>query len=123
MNRPDSAIRIARAYALPQSPQYYRVLVDRLWPRGVKKEALQLDQWAKEVAPSHELRKWFNHDLEKWSEFRQRYLRELAVDAQLKCVRELLNSAGDKPILLIYAAKDTSHNNAIVLKEYLERMG
>ena len=113
-------IEIARAYDCPESDSHYRVLVDRLWPRGVKKESLQLDQWAKELAPSDELRRWFDHDPEKWSEFRKRFLSELSEKKDE--AYELLKAADNKSILLVYAAKDEDHNNAVVLKEYLGRL-
>jgi uncharacterized protein YeaO (DUF488 family) len=94
-----------------------RFLVDRLWPRGVRKDALPLDGWLRDVAPSAELRRWFGHDVERWPEFRRRYLAELeeAPDA----VRPLLEAAREGDVTLLYAARDAEHNNAVVLREHL----
>ncbi|QEF97775.1 Biphenyl dioxygenase ferredoxin subunit [Stieleria maiorica] len=111
-------IELARAYdAVPQDNRHYRVLVDRLWPRGVSKEKLNLDEWAKEFAPSNDLRRWFNHDPDRWDEFRQRYLKEL--DEIEGGFRSVIDDAGKRTILLIYGAKDERHNQAVVLKEWL----
>ncbi|MCA9027138.1 MAG: DUF488 domain-containing protein [Planctomycetaceae bacterium] len=116
-NKPS--IRTIRAYDVDDSNEGYRVLVDRLWPRGVKKESLNLDQWAKDLAPSTDLRKWFDHDPEKWDEFQGRYADELAEKKDAR--QALLDEAGQGPILLIYAAKDEQHNHAIVLQNILEQ--
>ncbi len=94
-------------------------LVERLWPRGIKKEALHADAWLKEVAPSTELRKWFNHDPAKWEEFQRRYRAEL--DAHPETLRPLQEAAREGDITLLYSARDTQHNNAQVLREYLQR--
>lgn len=118
MTKRKPKIEIARAYDPPASNGSYRVLVDRLWPRGVKKEDLEIDTWVKEVAPSTELRRWFNHDPERWNEFRKRYFKELQ-DNQA-AVSELLEAAGDAPVLLLYGAKDQEHNQAVALKEWIE---
>ncbi|MDV6030062.1 MAG: DUF488 family protein [Phycisphaera sp. RhM] len=120
MSREQRKIEIARAYDLSGSDHHYRVLVDRLWPRGVKKESLQLDQWAKELSPSDELRQWFDHDPEKWAEFRKRFLHELSENKNV--AYDLLEAADNQSILLVYAAKDEQHNNAVVLKQYLESL-
>jgi uncharacterized protein YeaO (DUF488 family) len=111
-------IYLKRAYeeALPEDG--HRFLVDRLWPRGVKKTDLALDGWLKEIAPSDELRRWFAHDPENWNEFRRRYFAEL--DSHPEVWRELLNDARGRRVTLVYSAHDTEHNNAVVLKEYLE---
>lgn len=109
-----------RAYALSSADNCYRVLVDRLWPRGIKKENLPIDEWLKEVAPSTELRKWFNHDIAKWPEFQARFTKEL--DEHKAALSELLNRAGHKTLVLIFAAKDSEHNNAVVIKRYLEAL-
>jgi uncharacterized protein YeaO (DUF488 family) len=93
-------------------------LVDRLWPRGIKKDDLPLDGWFKDVAPSDELRRWFGHDPEKWSEFRRRYWGEL--DARPESWQLLLTAAGEGDITLVYSARDTERNNAVALKTYLE---
>ena len=111
-------IRLKRAYEPAESSDGYRVLVDRLWPRGVSKDAARLDEWAKELAPSADLRRWFAHDPARFPEFRQRYLAELgAHDAELD---ELRVRAGDGTLTLVYGARDTEHNDAVVLAELLE---
>lgn len=94
-----------------------RILVDRLWPRGVSKEQAHLDAWMKQVAPSDSLRKWFGHDTEKWDEFRRRYYQEL--DAHPEQVQELRERFGGSTVTLLYGARDTEHNNAVALVEYL----
>ena len=94
------------------------MLVDRLWPRGLSREAAKVDLWLKDLAPSDKLRHWFNHDPERWPEFRKRYRAELAEKSEdLETLRRLL--AGKKPVTLLFAAKDTEHNNAVALKERL----
>ncbi|MBJ6760656.1 DUF488 family protein [Myxococcaceae bacterium JPH2] len=95
-----------------------RFLVDRLWPRGVKKTDLRLDGWPRDVGPSTELRRWFAHDVERWDEFRRRYTREL--DAHHDAWEPLLEAARHGRVTLLYGARDTEHNNAVVLKDYLE---
>ena len=118
MGKHTKAIRTIRAYDVEDSIEGYRVLVDRIWPRGVSKETLDLDQWAKELAPSTDLRKWFAHDPVKWDEFQDRYRSELS--QKMEARQTLLDDAKDKPIVLIYAAKDRDHNHAIVLQSVLE---
>lgn len=98
----------------------YRVLVDRIWPRGVSKEDANIDRWAKEVAPSTDLRKWFGHEVEKWKEFRSRYRKELG--AHRDELEELIRDADHERIILLYGAKDTEHNHAIVLREVMEEL-
>jgi uncharacterized protein YeaO (DUF488 family) len=95
------------------------VLVDRIWPRGLSKESLPLDAWLKDLAPSTELRKWFAHAPAKWPEFKARYFREL--DAQPEATMQLLDLGRRGRLTLVFAAKDGQHNNAVALKEYLER--
>jgi len=95
----------------------YRVLVDRVWPRGVSKESLELDEWAKELAPSTELRKWFHHDPERWDEFRSRYFQELV--AQNDVVTGLLDRCSQQSLVLYFGARDIEHNNAVALRDYL----
>jgi len=113
-------IRIKRAYDKPGKDDGYRVLVDRLWPRGIKKESLGIDEWSKDVAPSTELRKWFNHEADKFKEFSSRYYAELrASDVPHK----LLQNAGQhKTLTLVCAAKDPVVNHAAVLQKYLEEL-
>ncbi len=95
----------------------YRVLVDRLWPRGVSRESTSLDAWMREVAPSSELRRWFGHDASRWQEFKRRYAVELGTRQDL--VAEILALARDRPVTLLYSARDPDHNQAIALAEYL----
>lgn len=95
----------------------YRVLIDRLWPRGVTKESAALDEWCKEVAPSSSLRKWYGHEPARWKEFQKKYERELR--AQKAAARALLRRAGRKKMVLVYGAKDKEHAHAHVLKKYL----
>ncbi|MEJ2601169.1 MAG: DUF488 domain-containing protein [Anaerolineales bacterium] len=111
-------IAVKRAYESPAAEDGQRFLVDRLWPRGVKKEDLQLDGWVKEVAPSDELRKWFGHDPDKWQEFTQRYRSEL--ENSPGAWQPLLQAAERGDVTLIYSARDTEHNNALVLQDFLE---
>ncbi len=112
-------IQIKRVYDPPAKSDGFRVLVDRVWPRGVGKDKLKLDQWLKDIAPSTELRQWFGHDPEKWDDFRKRYFRELASHGEQ--VTYLRQKAAEGALTLIFAAKDAQHNNAVALKEYLER--
>lgn len=116
-------IGLKRVYEKPARGDGVRILVDRLWPRGIKKEDLRIDAWAKALAPSTELRKWFAHDEAKWPEFRKRYRAELAAAGATKVIRDLLASARRaKTITLLYAAKDQEHNEAVVLRSLFERV-
>jgi len=110
-------IRLKRAYEPADRADGYRVLIDRLWPRGVSKEKARLDEWARELAPSTELRTWFGHDPERFEEFRRRYLEELR--AQAEKVGELRRRAEEGTVTLVYAARDDEHNDAVVLAELL----
>ncbi len=112
-------IRLKRAYDPPEAGEGSRFLVDHLWPRGMRKEALKLDAWLKDAAPSSELRHWFGHDPAKWKEFQERYAQEL--DSKPNAWKPLLQAAGQGDITLIYSAKDEEHNNAVALKAYLEK--
>src|SRR5699024_8474577 len=113
MDKP--AIQIKRAYDAPSDTDGMRVLVDRVWPRGVKKDDAVLDEWLKSVAPSTELRKWFGHDPDKWSEFRRRYRQELKDGEQAEELNQLKQLRDDSSKLtLVFAAKDEAHNNAVV---------
>ncbi len=111
-------IRLKRAYEEPGENDGTRVLVDRIWPRGVSKERLKLAVWVKEIAPSPELRQWFGHEPERWDEFKRRYFAEL--DGRKEQIEELLSGVGQGRLTLVYAARDQRHNNAVALKEYLE---
>ena len=114
-----AAINIKRVYDPVGSADGTRLLVERLWPRGVKKTSLPISAWLKDVAPSTELRQWFSHDPAKWAEFRRRYFAELASNPE--AWRPIIEAARDKTVTLIYSSHDTEHNNAIALKEFLER--
>ena len=118
-NRKKLQIFIKRAYENPTLEDGYRVLVDRVWPRGRSKVALALDQWASDLAPSTTLRKWFGHDPKRWEAFEQRYRSELASEEQQERMRRLLSDSAGRPISLIYGAKDENHNQAVVLREVL----
>ena len=112
-------VRMKRVYD-PYAPgDGKRILVDRLWPRGIKKEDSKIDEWIKEIAPSTELRKWFSHDVTKWPEFRRLYKGELAERADL--VKRLIEDAKKGTITLLFAAKDPEHVNAAVLKEVIDK--
>ena len=112
-------IQVKRAYEPPSKSDGARFLVERLWPRGVKKENLQVEDWLKDVAPSNELRRWFQHDPAKWKEFRQRYFRELSEHGD--AWQPLLARARRGRVTLVYSAHGTEHNNAIALKEFLDQ--
>lgn len=115
-------IRIKRSYDNAESTDGYRVLVDRLWPRGLSKASFKYDEWYKALAPSTELRKWFGHDPNKWSEFQKRYLAELNGDEQQKQLNALVEKAKNSTITLLFSAKDTKHNQAVVLAAELKRL-
>ncbi|HEX9015957.1 MAG TPA: DUF488 domain-containing protein [Chloroflexota bacterium] len=117
-----ASVRVKRAYDAPESGDGYRVLVDRLWPRGVTKEALRLDGWMKEIAPTPDLRKWFGHDPERWEEFQRRYRRELSEPAQRRLLAELAERARSGMLTLVYGARDREHNGALVLRETIVEM-
>ena len=112
---PASHLRLKRAYEPPASSDGVRILVDRLWPRGVSKEEASLDEWEKDIAPSTELRKWFGHDPARWTEFQRRYRAELKEHADvLKHIRALAKS---HTVTLVYSAHDEEHNDAVVFKD------
>lgn len=113
----DEMIRVKRAYEPASKSDGERFLVDRLWPRGVKKEALRLAGWTKEIAPSNVLRQWFNHDPAKWADFQKRYQAELNKHPQ--ACEPLLLAARRGDVTLLFGARDAKHNNAVVLKDYL----
>jgi uncharacterized protein YeaO (DUF488 family) len=111
-------VRVKRVYDPPTPDDGVRVLVDRLWPRGLKRDTSKIDLWLKEVAPSDELRRWFGHDPSRWPQFQKRYSAELAKNAEnVATLRELIKAG--KPLTLLFAAKDMEHNNAIVLRAFL----
>jgi uncharacterized protein YeaO (DUF488 family) len=111
-------IKLKRAYDRASRDDGVRYLVERLWPRGIKKTELELDGWLKEVAPSPELRKWFSHDLEKWPQFRQRYFTELK--AHEESLEPLRKAARRGPVTLVFSSHDTEHNAAVALRDYLK---
>jgi uncharacterized protein YeaO (DUF488 family) len=114
------AFRLKRAYDAPAGSDGYRVLVDRLWPRGLTKEKLHLDAWARDLAPSSELRRRIHSDMTRWAEFKRRYHKELA--AQPVAAAEIRKRARLGTVSLIFATRDPEHNHAAVLKEYLESL-
>lgn len=109
-------VKLKRAYEAPSDSDGQRILVDRLWPRGVTKEKAKIDTWLKDISPSTELRQWFDHDPAKWAEFQARFTKELASNDAVAELCELLK----KPSTLVYSAKDEEHNNAIVIKQFIE---
>ncbi|MDO5696777.1 MAG: DUF488 family protein [Dermatophilus congolensis] len=113
-------VTIARAYDLGGKDRTTRVLVDRVWPRGIKKADLHVDEWLKDIAPSTELRKWFAHDPEKYEEFARRYRAELAEGEPHEALQHLRSLHNHHDITLVYSAKDEQHNQARVLAEILE---
>ena len=112
-------IKLKRAYEKPAGDDGERILVERLWPRGLTKQSAKLDLWLKDVAPSAELRRWFGHDPEKWEGFRQRYQKELEHQGEL--IKLLKRKAKAGTITLIYAARDEERNGALVLKRFLQK--
>ena len=112
-------IRLKRVYDPPGASDGLRVLVDRIWPRGLSKEKAAVDLWAKEVAPSTELRKWFHHDPDRWEEFQSRYRSELKLRPE--ALANLRTRCASGPVTLLFAAKDTKRNHALVLRAILER--
>jgi uncharacterized protein YeaO (DUF488 family) len=110
-------IRLKRAYQPPSPEDGVRVLVDRLWPRGVRKSDAGIDRWAKDIAPSTELRRWFGHDPARWDEFQRRYRAELRGEANL--LNELRDIAKKRALTLVYSAHDEAHNQAVVLRDIL----
>lgn len=114
------AVRVRRIYDSPEPADGLRVLVDRLWPRGVSKSAAALDEWAKAVAPSDELRRWYGHQPERFAEFRERYETELQAPERLAALTHLRDLAGSGPVTLLTATKDVAHSEAAVLAERLQ---
>ncbi|HEY7376890.1 MAG TPA: DUF488 domain-containing protein [Polyangia bacterium] len=115
------AVRLKRAYDPPARTDGYRVLVDRLWPRGVRKDDLRLDDWSKAVAPSDALRRWFGHDPARWTEFQRRYRAELARGAAAEALGTLAARAARGTVTLVFAAHDARHSNAAVLEQLLKK--
>jgi uncharacterized protein YeaO (DUF488 family) len=115
-----SSINIKRAYEKSSKDDGFRVLIDRLWPRGISKKEAKIDYWAKEIAPSTELREWFSHDPEKWSEFKKRYFKELGKHPEE--ISFLIKKAGENKVTLVFGSKEKKFNNAAALVEYLENI-
>lgn len=116
-----TTVALKRAYDEPAASDGTRVLVERLWPRGISKARAHIDLWLKEVAPSPELRTWFGHDPKKWEEFRRRYEAELATGETQEALSTLRDLARQGPLTLVFAARDTQHTNAVVLRELLSQ--
>ena len=114
-------VSVKRVYEPSVSSDGVRVLVERLWPRGMRKETLKLNAWLKDVAPSDTLRRWFNHDPAKWSEFRRRYFAEL--NRHRDALQPILDAEAHGNVTLLYSAHDTEHNNAVALKDHLTSLG
>ena len=110
-------IKTERIYNVPTGSGF-RILVDRLWPRGLRKDEVKIDLWLKDLAPSNELRKWFGHKPDKWNEFRDKFFQEL--DQKRELVDQIIAKSRESEVVLLYGAKDEEHNNAVALKEYIE---
>lgn len=113
------AIRVKRIYNNPRGNDTFRILVDRLWPRGLSKNEVKVDLWEKDIAPSDSLRKWFSHDPKRWHEFKSRYFEEL--EKNDKSLDTILDKVKKESVTLLYGAKDEKFNNAVALKEYLDK--
>ncbi len=112
-------LKVKRIYDPPSPDDGKRILIDRLWARGIKKEDARVDEWIKDISPSTELRKWFGHDPVKWGEFKKRYRNELRDKKEI--LDRIKNEAKGKTVTLIYSARDEEHNNAVAMKEFLEK--
>jgi uncharacterized protein YeaO (DUF488 family) len=113
-------LRIKRAYEPVENADGKRILIDRLWPRGLSKSEAHIDEWLKDLAPSTELRKWFGHDPQKWGEFRKRYIKELSSPEKTRLLEDIARRSRRETITLIYSAKDTEHSDVKVLEELIE---
>jgi len=111
-------LKVKRIYETASSDDGKRILVDRLWPRGIKKSEVKIDEWLKEIAPSDELRKWFAHDPSKWQAFKRKYAHEIEEKSDL--IQQLRKETEREAVTLVYSAKDNEHNNAVALKEIIE---
>ncbi|PTR22949.1 uncharacterized protein YeaO (DUF488 family) [Rhodococcus sp. OK519] len=117
---PSRAVDIERVYDHPGAEAGFRVFVDKLWPRGLRKDSFHYDDWAKDLAPSSDLRHWYSHDVAEFGEFRSRYLAELESTDGRSAVERVLDLAGDRPLVLLTATKDVEHSHAAVLRQFLE---
>ncbi len=115
-------LNIKRAYDKRESADGKRILIDRLWPRGLSKSEAGIDEWLKDLGPSNELRKWFGHDPEKWEEFKKRYNKELSAPDKVALMGKIARTAEQTDVTLIYSAKDTEHSDVRVLKELINKM-
>ena len=115
-------IKLKRVYEAPAPSDGVRILVERLWPRGIKKQSLEFDEWLKDVAPSTELRRWFGHDPARWKGFRDRYRAELTRSGQIDALKELTRLSRRKTVTLVYSAADETHNQAVALKAFLDEI-
>jgi uncharacterized protein YeaO (DUF488 family) len=113
----EARIRVKRVYDEPSGDDGFRVLVDRLWPRGMKREDVRVDLWLPDVAPSTALRKWFSHDPSKWEKFKRRYFVEL--NGKREVIKRLVEIAREETLTLLFSARDVEHNQAVALREYL----
>jgi uncharacterized protein YeaO (DUF488 family) len=113
-------LRTKRVYEKRNSGDGKRILVDRLWPRGLMREEAAIDEWMKDLAPSDELRRWFGHEPEKWPEFQRRYTQELLSPDKVRLVDKVVRMAGEGNVTIVYAARDTEHNNAKVLEQIIQ---
>jgi uncharacterized protein YeaO (DUF488 family) len=116
-------LNVKRVYEGKEASDGVRILVDRLWPRGLRSAQAGIDEWMKDVAPSDELRKWFAHDPDKWPEFKRRYTQELAAREKAALLKRIAKLAASGKVTLVYAARDTEHNNARVLEELIAKIG
>jgi uncharacterized protein YeaO (DUF488 family) len=116
------ALRVKRVYEEPEEVDGERILVDRIWPRGLSKEKARLSDWRKELAPSNDLRRWFGHDPERWEEFKDRYRAELKEAGQMEEVHEISDMAEEGNVTLVFGAKDTEHNNARALESFIREL-
>jgi len=114
------AVKIKRVYDKPERADGVRILVDRLWPRGLTKDEAALDEWIRDIAPTNKLRTWFGHKPDRWPEFQRRYKKELQSDESREMLRRLAKIAGIATVTLLYAAKDNEHNNAVVLASLMK---
>lgn len=115
-------IKVKRVYGPPEGEDGWRVLVDRIWPRGLSRDNAAVDEWFKEIAPSNALRKWFGHDPQRWAGFREKYLKELQATERKGMVQGILERTRSGNVTLLYAARDAAHNNAVVLMELVETL-
>ncbi len=113
-------VKVKRAYEAPSPADGRRILVDRLWPRGIKKAEADLTAWLKDLAPSDDLRRWFDHNPERWEAFHRRYVQELAAPEKAPLLKDLVTQARQGTVTLVYAARDRDHNNAVVMQTLLE---